>query len=117
MPIPLVENGLVKGYRKDREGNVVVTKLNAALLKDIAAKADGVYVQASQSDLGLNVILDKVDELDKTQLESKMYTDYEDQFQWFLILALFFFIVEFLISERASEWLRKLNLFGHDARL
>lgn len=116
VPIPLTENGLVKGYRKDRDGNVVVTKLNAGLLKEIAAKAGGVYVQASQSDLGLNVILDKMDELDRTQLESKMYTDYEDQFQWFLALALLFFTLEFFISERASEWFRNLNLFGHHAR-
>jgi len=116
VPIPLIENGTVKGYRKDRDGNVVVTKLNAGLLKEIASKGDGVYVQASQSDLGLNAVLDKIDELDKTQLESKMYTDYEDQFQWFLALSLFFFMMEFFISERASEWFRKLNLFGHEAR-
>ena len=116
VPIPLIENGLVKGYRKDREGNVVVTKLNSSLLKEIASRADGVYVQASQSDLGLSAVLDKIDELDRTQLEGKMYTDYEDQFQWFLALALLLFILEFFISERASEWFRKLNLFGHDAR-
>ncbi len=87
-----------------------------SLLKEIASRADGVYVQASQSDLGLSAVLDKIDELDRTQLDGKMYTDYEDQFQWFLALALLLFILEFFISERASEWFRKLNLFGHDAR-
>lgn len=115
VPIPYVQNGVVKGYRKDREGQTIVTKLNSDLLKTIAGKADGVYVQATQADLGLGAILDKIDELDRTQLESKMYTDYEDQFQWFLALALFFFSFEFLINERASEWVRKLNLFGHHA--
>jgi Ca-activated chloride channel family protein len=113
VPIPLVENGVVKGYRKDKEGQTIVTRLNSALLKTIAAKANGVYVQASQADLGLNAILDKVNELDKAQIESKMYTDYEDQFQWFLGLSLFFFFIEFLISERVSEWYKKLNLFGN----
>jgi Ca-activated chloride channel family protein len=42
-----------------------------------------------------------------------MYTDYEDQFQWFLAMALFFFLLEFVISERVSEWFRRINLFGH----
>ncbi len=113
VPIPLVENGVVKGYRKDREGQTIVTRLNSDLLKSIAAKAEGVYVQASQADLGLNAVLDKIGELDKAQLESKMYTDYEDQFQWFLGLSLILFFVEFLLSERVSEWFKKINLFGN----
>jgi len=111
VPIPIIENGVVKGYRKDKEGQTVVTRLNSDLLKTIAAKANGVFVQASQADVGLGAVLDKIDELDKTQLESKMYTDFEDQFQWFLGLALFLFFTEFLISERVSEWFKKINLF------
>jgi len=113
VPIPLVENGVIKGYRKDKEGQTIVTKLNAELLKTISSKANGVFVQASQADLGLNAVLDKIGELDKAQLESKMYTDYEDQFQWFLALALVLFFIEFLISERVSEWFKKINLFGN----
>jgi Ca-activated chloride channel homolog len=116
VPIPVVENGVVKGYRKDREGQTVITKLNADLLKVIAGKANGVYVQASQADLGLGAIMNKISELDKAQLENKMYTDYEDQFQWFIGLSLILFFVEFLISERVSEWFRKLNLFQNAAR-
>jgi Ca-activated chloride channel family protein len=111
VPIPLIENGAVKGYRKDKEGQTVVTKLNADLLKTIASKANGVFVHASQADLGLNAVLDKIGELDKTKLESKMYSDYEDQFQWFLGLAFILFFIEFLISERVSEWFKKINLF------
>jgi Ca-activated chloride channel family protein len=113
VPIPLVENGTVRGYRKDKQGQTVVTRLNADILKAIAGKANGVYVQASQADLGLGAVLDKIGELDKAQLESKMYTDYEDQFQWFLGLALILFFIEFLISERVSEWFKKINLFGN----
>lgn len=113
VPIPLIENGVVKGYRKDKEGQTVVTKLNSELLKTIAAKAEGVFVQASQADLGLGAVLDKIAELDKAQLESKLYTDYEDQFQWFLGFALILYFIEFLISERVSEWFKKINLFGN----
>jgi Ca-activated chloride channel family protein len=114
VPIPWVEGGTVRGYRKDREGQTVVTRLNSELLKMIASKGSGAFVQASQADLGLEAVLDKIDELDKAKLESKMYTDYEDQFQWFLALALFFLLFDTLISERTSEWYRKLNLFGSE---
>lgn len=111
VPIPLIENGVIKGYRKDKQGQTVITKLNSDLLKTIAGKANGVFVQASQADIGLGAVLGKINELDKAQLENKMYTDYEDQFQWFIGLALILFFVEFLISERVSEWYKKLNLF------
>ncbi len=113
VPIPLIENGVVKGYRKDKEGQTVITKLNVNLLKSIASKANGVFVQASQADVGLGAVLDKIGELDKAQIENKMYTDYEDQFQWFLGLSLILFFIEFLISERVSEWFKKINLFGN----
>lgn len=116
VPIPLIENGVIKGYRKDKEGQTVITKLNSDLLKTIAGKANGVYVQASQADVGLSAVLNKINELDKAQLENKMYTDYEDQFQWFIALALLLFLIEFFISERVSEWYKKLNLFQNAAK-
>lgn len=116
VPIPLIENGSVKGYRKDRQGQTIVTKLNSDILKAIAAKGHGVYVQASEANLGLDAVLDKINELDKAQLESKMYTDYEDQFQWFLGLALVFLFIEFLLTERISEWFKRINLFGNATR-
>ncbi len=116
VPIPLYENGVMKGYRKNKQGETVVTKLNSDILKQIAAKGNGVYVQATQSDLGIKAILNKVDELEKSKIDTKMYTDYEDQFQWFLALALLFLVIEFLISERVSEWFKKLNLFGNAAK-
>lgn len=111
VPIPFVENGVVKGYRKNKEGETIVTRLNSEFLKQIAAKGNGVYVQATQSDLGIKAILDKVDDLEKSKMDTKMYTDYEDQFQWFLGLSLIFLMLEFLISERVSEWFKKINLF------
>ena len=116
VPIPYTENGLVKGYRKDKDGQTIVTKLNSELLKTIADKSNGVFVQATQSDLGLSSILDKISELDKTKIESKIYSDYENQFQWFIAFALFFLLVEFIISERVSEWFKKINLFSNEIK-
>lgn len=107
VPIPMLNNGVIQGYRKDKDGNTVVTKLNKEVLQEIAGKTDGIYVQATNADIGLNAILDKLAQLDKKQIDTKMYTDYEDQFQWFLGLALILFIIEFFISERVSNWFRK----------
>jgi len=112
VPIPVYQNGVPAGYKKDKEGNTVITKLNDQLLKDIAAEANGVYVKATNADVGLGAVLDKIGELDKKQIESKRYTDYEDQFQWFVAAALIFLLVEFFISERINSWWKKLNLFG-----
>lgn len=111
VPIPNIIDGVVSGYKKDNSGNTIVTKLDSKILQDIAAETNGVYVQASSSDVGLDAILTKIGELDKKQLESKMYTDYEDQFQWFLGAALLFIVIEALISERVSILWKKLNLF------
>jgi len=111
VPIPIYNNGIPAGYRKDKEGNTVVTKLNEKLLQSIAGAANGVYVKANNADVGLDAVLDKVGELEKKQFEAKMYTDYEDQFQWFIAASLLFLLIEFIISERINNWWRKLNLF------
>ena len=111
VPIPNVVDGIVSGYKKDDAGNTIVTKLDSKILQQISGATDGVYVQASTSDVGLDAILNKIAELDKKQLESKMFADYEDQFQWFLGAALLFLTIEALISERVSKLWKKLNLF------
>ncbi|MBS1637844.1 MAG: VWA domain-containing protein [Bacteroidetes bacterium] len=113
VPIPHVVDGVVSGYKKDKQGNTIVTKLNSDMLKKIAAEANGVYVQATNSDVGLDAIITKIGELDKKQMEEKMYTDYEDQFQWFLGAALLFIFIESMLSERVSRIWKKLNVFKH----
>lgn len=113
VPIPNIIDGVVSGYKKDNAGNTIVTKLDSKILQDISSASNGVYVQASSSDIGLDAILNKIAELDKKQLESKMYSDYEDQFQWFLGAALLFLVFESFLSERISKLWKKLNLFNH----
>ena len=110
-PIPHYLNGIKSGYKKDKEGNTVVTKLNEKLLQEIASAGNGVYIKANNNDVGLNAILDQLKELDKKQFESKMYTDYEDQFQWFAGAALLLLLIEFMFSERISSVWKKLNVF------
>ena len=111
-PIPIYKNKVQIGYKKDKEGSTVITKLNEQALQEIAFAGNGTYVHASNSDIGLNAILDEVKKLEKKQFESKMYTDYDDKFYYFILAALALLITEFLISERKSKLLERLNLFG-----
>lgn len=111
VPIPNMVDGVAYGYKKDNAGNTIVSKLDAKILQDIAETTKGVYVQASKADIGLDAILSKIAEMDKKEMESKMYSDYEDQFQIFLMIALIFLVSESLLSERVSKLWKKLNLF------
>jgi Ca-activated chloride channel family protein len=90
-PIPIYKNEVKEGYRKDKDGNTVVTKLNEPMLQQIAGAGSGIYVRATNSDAGLKNVLDAIDKLEKKQFESKMFSDYEDRFQWFVAAALVFF--------------------------
>lgn len=111
-PIPVYKNNVREGFRKDNEGNTVITKLNEQILEEIASAGNGIYVRASNSDAGLNKVLDAISKLEKKQFESKMYSDYEDRFQWFMAAALLLLLIELFITERKSKIYQKLNLFN-----
>jgi Ca-activated chloride channel homolog len=111
VPIPEFRNGVRSGYKKDRDGKTVVSKLNSNLLKEIANEANGVFVKATNTDIGLNAVMDKIEELDQKKIETTMVTDYNDQFIPFFYTAFFIFLLEFLINERTSHLWKKMNLF------
>ncbi len=112
-PIPMFRGNVREGFRKDKEGNTVVTKLNEQTLQEIASAGNGIYVHASNSDAGLNNVLDAINKLEKKQFDSKMYSDYEDRFQWFVSAALLLLLIETFLSERKSKLYQRLNLFGN----
>lgn len=109
-PIPLYINGRKNGFRKDKDGNTVVTKLNETLLQQVADAGKGVYVRASNTGVGLNLVFDEINKMEKTDYDSKIFTDYENRFQYFVALGLLFLIFEILLSERKSVWAKKLGL-------
>jgi len=100
------------GYKKDRSGSTVVTKLNESMLQQIASAGKGVYVRANNTQSGLKTILEEINKLEKTKFESKMFSDYEDRFQYFIAVSLIILLLELLIFERKSKWLSKINFFG-----
>src|SRR5674476_484572 len=87
VPIPVIINGK-KDYLKDVNGNTVVTKLDEEILKKIALSTNGNYVRASNSNIGLDEIFSGIKKMKKQDLESTMYTEYNDQFQIFAALAI-----------------------------
>jgi Ca-activated chloride channel family protein len=110
VPIPVIKSGKVD-YLKDRDGNTVITKLDEDILKKIAIAAQGSYVRASNSNIGLDEIYGQIKKMKTQELESTMYTEYNDQFQIFAVLALFFLIVDFIIMERKNRKLINIKLF------
>jgi Ca-activated chloride channel family protein len=111
-PIPVYSNGAVVGFRKDNAGSTVVTRLNAQMLEEIAAAGNGRFIRATNSDDGISLVLKELNALDKKEFKAKMYTDFENQFQYFIGAALFLMLLEFALGERKSKWLASLNLFN-----
>ena len=115
-PIPQYNQyGHQTGYRKDKQGNTIITKLDEQMLQKIAAAGNGIYVRASNSNVGLEKIYDDIEKLDKSEIEAKVFTDYEDQFQWFVGAAIVLLLIEILISSGKKGWERRFNIFEKKA--
>lgn len=110
-PIPVYNKYRQKDFRKDRSGNVVITKLDEKSLQEIAMQGQGVYVRASNATTGLGVIYDKIQDMDKAELESVVYTEFDEQFQYFIAIALFLIILDFCILERKNKFTRNIKIF------
>jgi Ca-activated chloride channel family protein len=111
-PIPVMKNGRNVGFRKDRSGETVVTKLNEGMLRQIAATGNGRFLRASGADLNLKAILDDLENIEKTKFDTKVFTDYEDQFQWFFGATLFFLVIEYIMTYRKNKILSRLTNFA-----
>ena len=111
-PIPLKENNIVKSYKKDQNGDVVITKLNIELLKNIANSSNGIYIDGANTESVVKAIVERLKEMDKKEFESKQFVAYKDQFQWFIGFAILFLSLELIIFEKKTYWVKKLNLFN-----
>ncbi|HKR05006.1 MAG TPA: VWA domain-containing protein [Bacteroidia bacterium] len=111
-PIPVYRNGLRSGFVQDESGNTVVTKLDPDLLQNLADAGKGKFVRATNNDDGLELIMKEINSMEKKEFGTKMFTDYEDQFQYFIGTALLLLLIEFLMSEKKSKLLKQWNLFG-----
>ena len=113
-PIPIKENNIVKSYKKDDKGEVVITKLNDELLKKIATQSSGKYIKGDNTSLVVDEIINELKEMDKKEFESKQFVSFKDQFQWFLGAGLLLFLVNSIIFDKKTKWIEKLNLFNEN---
>ena len=113
-PIPLKRNGVVRSYKKDQNNETVITKLNEETLRLIANEAKGGYINGSQTADVVEQIRAVLSAMDKKEFEAKEFAEYKDQFQWFLGIGLFFLILDVLLLERKTAWLKRLNLFNEN---
>ena len=97
-PIPM--NGELL---KDKDGEIVVSRLDEAVLQEIAAEGNGAYVRAGNSEFGLNPIIDDLRKLEDEKYSSVVFEAYDEQFMYFLAIALVFFVLEMLVGDRRSK--------------
>lgn len=113
-PIPFKRDGIVLNYKKDSNGETVITKLNEDTLKEIAAEANGSYLDGTNTAEVVDAIRDILNKMDKTEFEAKEIADFKDQFQWFLAFAIVLLFVDIFFLERKTGWLKRLNLFNEN---
>ena len=88
---------------KDKDGNIVVTRLDESMLQDVAAAGNGAYVRAGNSEFGLNPIIDDIRKMEDEKYSSIVFEEFDEQFMYFMAIALFFFVLEMLIGDRRSK--------------
>jgi Ca-activated chloride channel homolog len=115
-PIPIKRNGVIQNYKKDKEGETVITRLNPKTLEDIAKDANGAYIPGNVTSEVVEQVQEELQNIEKTEFEAKQFADYKSQFQWFLGIALALFFLDIFVLERSTDWLKRLNLFNESKK-
>lgn len=113
-PIPMRLNGAMIGYKKDRKGETVITKRKPAILQGIADASNGKYIDGNITEKPVKVIAEIIANAEKSEFETKQFSDYKDQFQWFLAIGLLFLIIDIFLFEKKTKWLRRVDLFNEE---
>jgi len=109
-PIPIYSGGQ-KTYREDKQGQTVISKLDETMLRRIANAGEGVYIRSTDTRVGLDKLFDEINKMEKQEMESKVYSDYDERFQYIFGIGLFLLLLEFIILGRKNRWLSKIKLF------
>jgi Ca-activated chloride channel family protein len=107
-PIPIPGT---MSFWKDKDGNVVVSKLNEPMCKEIANAGKGIYVHADNSNSAYRIITKDLDKLGKSDIKTSVFSEYNEQFQSFALLALIILIIDFFIFDRKNKRLSKFKIF------
>ena len=109
-PIPIEGTN---DYRRDREGNVIVTRLNEQMCQEIAQAGNGIYVRVDNTNGAQKAISQEINKMAKADVETQVYTEFNEQFQavaWIILLLL---LAEMLILERKNPLFRNIHLFSN----
>jgi len=110
VPIPVYDDsGVQRGYKKDNQGNIVLTKLDEAILKTISEKTNGKYYRGTNTEDELEAIYNDLAKIQQSEYGTKRITEYEDRFYYFLIPAIMILVCEFFITSNKSKWLAKFE--------
>ncbi|MEE1899037.1 VWA domain-containing protein [Flavobacterium rakeshii] len=110
--IPLKRNGVTESYKRDKDGEVVITKLYPDALKTIAKRSNGGYIYGGNTRDVTEYVKKALDNIEKTEFESKEIATYDSQYQWFLGAAFLLLFIDVFLLDRKTAWIRKLNLFN-----
>ncbi len=110
-PIPVYSGHTLTGFKKAGDGSVVISKLDGDMLGEIAEAGGGVYVRATNRQSEFDEIFSRIASMEKKEFGAKMFTDYEDRFQYFIAMALLLLLLEFFLSERGTGWSLTSKLF------
>ena len=112
-PIPLRDDkGTIASYKKDQEGQTVITKLYPEVLKKIADNTKSKYMVGTTTKDVVEEIKKSLDKIEKSEFESQQIADFESQYQWFLALGFLLLLVDVFLLEKKTAWVQKLNLFN-----
>ena len=112
--IPIRLNGAIDSYKKDSNGDVVITKRNSEILTKVAELSNGIYIDGNFTEDALEIVKSKLNEIDKSEFETAEFIDYKQQFQIFLLLSLVFIICDVFVFQTKTKWIQNLNLFNDD---
>ncbi|SDG59349.1 Ca-activated chloride channel family protein [Flavobacterium omnivorum] len=112
--IPLKINGIVEGFKKDNNNEVVITKLVPESLTAIAKATKGGYVNGNNTKEVLEYVKNALNNIQKTEFEATEMADFQSQFQWFLGFAFLLLFVDVFLLERKTSWVKKLDLFNEN---
>ena len=111
-PIPIKRDGVLESYKKDQNGEVVITKRNPKILKIISDNSNGQYIDGNNTREVVESVIEILKNLEKKEFEAKKFVSFKDQFQLFVFISFILLLVELFIFEKETEWLKKLNLFN-----
>lgn len=111
-PIPEYNrSGRRTGFKKDNDGSTVVSALNEEMLRELVSAGNGVFIRASSSYVGLNELVEEFSGMEKEEVGTYNFADYEHRYQWFFVAALILLVIDLLIASGKKKWSEPLSLF------